>query len=66
MQQQHQMIIEAEAFKSEKLKKKSTVRGMISELDQMSEYYQNKIEQYSNEIEKFKAQRNILAEIITD
>ena len=66
MQQQHRMEVEAEAFKSEKLRDKSIAKGMISELDQMSEYYHNKIQQYSAEIEKFKAQRNILAKLLTD
>ncbi len=65
-QQQHQMEVEAEAFNSDMLRKKSIVKGMISELDQMSEYYDNKIQQYQTEIEKFKAQRNLLATILTD
>jgi len=64
--QQKQMEVEAEAFNYDKLRKKSTMKGMISEIDQMMEYYHNKREQYAREIEKLKAQRNLLAELLTD
>ena len=65
-QQQHQMEVEAEAFNSDKLRDKSIAKGMISEIDHMSDYYQTKIDQYLHEIDKFKSQRNILAKILTD
>lgn len=60
------MEVEAEAFNSDKLRKKSVLKGMISDIDQMIQYYDTKINQHKSEIERFKSQRNILAEMITD
>ena len=62
----HQMEIEAEAFKCEKFKNKSILRGVVSEKDQMIEYYESKIKQYRLEVELLMSQRNVLAEIVTD
>ena len=64
--QQKQMEVEAEAFNSDKFRDKSVAKGMISEIDQFTEHYENKIQQYSTEIQKLKAQRNLLAKILTD
>ncbi len=64
--QQHRMEVEAEAFNSDKLRKKSVLQGMIADIDQMIQYYDTKINQHKSEIERFKSQRNILAKIVTD
>ncbi len=64
--QQHRMEVEAEAFNSDKLRKKSVLQGMIADIDQMIQYYDTKINQHKSEIERFKSQRNILATIVTD
>ena len=64
--QQHRMEVEAEAFNSDKLRKKSVLQGMIADIDQMIQYYDTKINQHKSEIERFKSQRNILAKLVTD
>ena len=53
-----------ENLTAHQLKKKQTLEAMIGDLDKMMSYYERKIDQYRNEIEKYKAQRNILAELL--
>ena len=60
------MDLEAEQFKSFSIKRKSILKDMVNDIDQMISYYEKKIDQYRAEIERFRSQRNILAEIITD
>lgn len=52
------------ALKAHEFDRKRTFEAMIDDLDKMVSYYERKIDQYRNEIEKYKAQRNMLASVI--
>ncbi len=53
-----------ENLSAHQLKKKQTLEAMIGDIDNMITYYERKIDQYRNEIEKYRAQRNILDELL--